>query len=325
MNVLITSASRDVTLIRIFQEALSREGGGKVFAVELNPMTPAIYFADEHYLVPPSSDPSFVDVIKKLCKEHNINLLIPLRDEELPIFAARKKEFIEINTTVMVADPGVIVICQDKKLFAEFCATQNIPVPKGYNDLENISDKELPLFAKPRIGKASKGIIRITSMDELHAILQMNNDFVFQELVNMPEYTVDLFSDFKGRVISVVPRERICIFGGESYVSCTRKHPVLIEESIKISNKLNLIGHNTIQCFFDGDRDIKFIEVNPRYGGAAHLGFAAGVLTPHDLIKLVKGEFVESRIGEFEDNFMMLRYTTDFFINKSFISKKAFS
>jgi carbamoyl-phosphate synthase large subunit len=325
MNVLITSASRDVTLIRTFQKVLASEGGGKVIAVELNPMTPAIYCADEHFLVPPSSDPSFLDSIKGLCEKNQIRLLIPLRDEELPIFASTRKEFRDINTIVMVAGPETIDICQDKKRFADFCESRSIPVPKIFQSTDIFSEKDLPLFAKPRIGKASKGVARISSMADLKPLLRMGDEFIIQEHVNMPEYTIDLFSDFDGRVISVVPRERVYVFGGESFVSCTKKHPTLIQEAIRLSTKLNLIGHNTIQCFFDGDQNIKFIEVNPRYGGAAHLGFAAGALTPLYLVKIVKGEFVESKIGEFQDNLVMLRYTHDLFIDGRSLSKKYLS
>ena len=51
MNVLITSASRKVGLVKAFQQALTEQGGGSVIAVDLSPLSPALYVADEHYLV----------------------------------------------------------------------------------------------------------------------------------------------------------------------------------------------------------------------------------------------------------------------------------
>jgi hypothetical protein len=40
-------------------------------------------------------------------------------------------------------------------------------------------------------------------------------------------------------------------------------------------------------------------------------------------VKLVKGESLTPRIGEFEDNCTMLRYTEDLFLEDGAISKRA--
>ncbi len=120
--------------------------------------------------------------------------------------------------------------------------------------------------------------------------------------------------DFSGQVISAVPRERLYVFGGESFVSKTAKHPILIEESVRLAINLDLVGHNTIQAFFAEDT-VKFIEVNPRFGGAAHLGFVAGAPSPLFLIKLMKGDTLEARVGDFQENLVMMRYTEDLFLS----------
>jgi carbamoyl-phosphate synthase large subunit len=144
---------------------------------------------------------------------------------------------------------------------------------------------------------------------------------IVQEYHKGTEYTIDLFADFDGNVISVVPRERIYTFGGESFIGRTYKNYKLMNDAIKLAEKLNLIGHNTIQCFFDNDETV-FIEVNPRYGGGANLSFAAGANTPLYLIQLVKNKKVKSRIGQFQDSFVMLRYTEDFFVEEKKIAKR---
>ncbi len=90
MNVLITSASRKVGLVRAFQSALARHGGGCVVAVDTSPFAPALYLADRHFLVPPTTDPHFIDQIAELCQRESVGLIVPTRDEELPIFAAAR-------------------------------------------------------------------------------------------------------------------------------------------------------------------------------------------------------------------------------------------
>lgn len=322
MNVLITSASRKVSLVRAFQQALTQEGEGKVIAVDISPLAPALYFADEHYLVPPSNDPEFLTTILNLCKKLSIRLLIPTRDEELSFFAEHKDEFADVDTFVMVSDTNVVKVCQDKKLFIEFCQEKGFAIPESYN-YSDLGYVDFPLFIKPRYGKGGRQAVCVNSKEELEIILKQMPEAIIQEFIQAPEYTVDLFADFTGEVISVVPRERVHVFGGESFVSKTANNPLLIQETIRLARELRLIGHNTIQCFLDKGI-VKFIEVNPRFGGAAHLGFAAGAFTPLFLIKLLKGEKLKPMIGEFKDNYVMLRYTEDLFLDAKSLTKREF-
>ena len=323
MNILISSASRKVSLIRAFQLAVAQEGGGKVIAVDVSPLAPALYLADEHYLVPPSRKPEFLAVMLRLCEQLNIKLLIPTRDEELPFFAEHKEKFADVGTFVMVPDPATVRICQDKKLFIKFCQENGFASPKSYGSVDLPIHVEFPLFIKPRRGKGGRQATRVNSREELELILKQMPEAIVQEFVQAPEYTIDLFADSSGRVISVVPRERIRIFGGESFVSKTSKNPALIREAVRLATELELIGHNTIQCFLDNDV-VKFIEVNPRFGGAAHLGFAAGAPTPVFLVKLLKGQTLEPRIGGFRDNYVMLRYTEDLFVDSESLTDRVF-
>lgn len=323
MNILITSASRKVSLVRAFQEALGHEGGGKVIAVDESPLAAALYFADEHYLVPPSHKPEFLAAMLRLCEDLCISLLIPTRDEELPFFAEHKKKFADVGTLVMVSDPATVRVCQDKRLFIKFCQENGFATAKRYESVDLLMHIEFPIFVKPPRGKGGRQAIRVNSREELELVLKQIPDAIIQELVQAPEYTVDLFADFSGRVISVVPRERIRIFDGESFISKTSKNAVLIQEATRLAENLGLIGHNTIQCFYDNNI-VKFIEVNPRFGGAAHLGFAAGAPTPVFLVKLLNGETLEPKIGKFKDNYIMLRYTQDLFLDTDSLTSRMY-
>lgn len=323
MNVLITSASRKVGLVRAFQSALHSVDGGKVIAVDANPLSPALYIADDHYLVPRSDEPKFLDFMMKFCGSLKIDLLIPTRDEELSIFAKSKERFSKIGTQVMVADEEIVRICQDKKQFIRFCQKNQFATPKSY-DKTDFKKLKFPVFVKPCFGKGGRHAARVDSRKELDIVLKNIPDPIIQEYVRAPEYTVDLFADFSGKIISVIPRERVYVLSGESVISKTSKNPVLIEESIRMANTLHLVGHNTIQCFLDKGM-VKFIEINPRFGGAANLGFAAGAMTPLFMIKLLKGETLQPRIGDFKDNYVMMRYTEDLFVSQDELSRRKFN
>ncbi|AOQ23411.1 hypothetical protein MTAT_09920 [Moorella thermoacetica] len=321
MNVLITSASRKVSLVRAFQEALTQHGGGIVIPVDASPYSAALYESPVRFLVPRSDDPSFISTVLNICEKHEVKLVVPTRDEELPVFAHNKQLFEKNGIKVMVGSSWTIETCQDKKLFLQFCRREGFAVPKEYlpEKVKKVPSL-LPVFIKERRGKGSRRVFKVNTLGQLNELMERLKEPIVQEYVEAPEYTVDLFSDFDGQVISVVPRQRLQIFGGESFVGKTFYHRVIIDECCRMAQKLSLIGHNTIQCFFDGTR-VQFIEVNPRYGGGANLGFAAGAHTPTYLVRLVNGLPVPPRIGQFERDLVMLRYTQDSFLYEKDLKK----
>ncbi len=318
MNILITSASRKVSLVKAFQRALAEEGGGWVIAADASPHSAALYFADKGYVIPSGLGQDFLTVVLSICRKHNVKLLIPTRDEELIFFAEHRELFKNIGTIVMVPEPHVVKTCQDKREFITFCLQHGFSVPKTYEKAQDI--ERFPVFIKERWGKGSKWAFRVDNETELNYLLQRLKEPIIQEYIDATEYTVDLFADFSGNVLSVVPRERLYIFGGESFISRTCKNWCIINEAKRLAQSLGLVGHNTIQCFWHQEQ-VKFIEVNPRYGGAANLSFAAGAFTPRMLIHLILGKEVKPIIGEFRDNYYMFRYTEDIFLTEQELSQ----
>lgn len=311
-NILIMSASRKVSLVRNFKKTLNN--AGKIYAADISVESPALYFADEYLIVPRSDDPNFIDFIIDFCKNNEVKLIIPTRDEELIFFSNNQSLFDEIGVKLMVSDVETIEICQDKLKFINFCKNNAFGIPNTFENIQSISNEDFPLFLKPVVGKSGMDTFKVDSFEELDKILSKDNDFIIQECVEAPEYTIDLFADFEGRVISAVPRQRVNVWGGESLVTRTVNNKLIIDESVRLAEKLKLKGHNTIQCFFDGV-NIKFIEINPRFGGAASISFEAGANSAEFLIKLLNGEKLESKIGNFKDNLVALRFVEDYFID----------
>ncbi len=314
MNVLITSASRKVALVRAFQHALAAHGGGRVVAVDTSPLSPALYLADDHELVPRSDAPEFIDAMLALCRRREVRLLVPTRDEELPVFAAARERFAEAGTLVAVASPETVRTCQDKRAFASFCTANGFSAPRSYEPDEALSGSTWPLFVKPRFGKGGAHTERVDGPADLRRALDRVPELLVQAHVSAPELTVDLFADFGGEVLSAVVRERTRVVAGESYVSRTLDAPQIAAVAARVAHALGLVAHNTLQCFsLDGDAVL--IEVNPRYGGAANLGFAAGAPTPSWLVSLARGERVAPRLGAYQKDLVMLRYTDDLFLH----------
>jgi carbamoyl-phosphate synthase large subunit len=312
-NVLITSASRKVLLVRAFRAALAELGGGSVVAADLEPMAAALYEADRRRRLPRSDDPGFVDAVRALCREERVGLVVPTRDEELPVLAAARDILAEDGTLVLVSSPEAIETCRDKRRFAAAVVAAGLDTALLYDPART----SLPAFVKPRVGKGGRAATAVHTPAELAtAVAAAGPDAVVQELIEAPEYTVDLFLDLDGEAISCVPRQRTVVVSGESVVSRTVDDRDLASASIRLATAIGLVGHVTIQAFRAPDR-IAFIEINPRYGGAANLGFAAGAPTPEYAIRLARGERLEPRLGTHEAGLVMLRAGEDRFVHEA--------
>jgi len=317
MNVLITSASRKVSLVRAFQAALAATGGGRVIAADIDPFAAALYVADTGVLVPRSDDHAFLPAVLQLCRTNEVSLIVPTRDEELPVLAEAQDLFRAAAVTLAVSAADAITTCQDKVRFADFCSTAGFASPAL---LDPEGPLEFPVFVKPRVGKGGRGATRADSRSELRrameAIRHAGGEPIVQRFQDGREVTIDVFADLDGRILSALVRERIVVIGGESWVGMTLDAPWLRDGAVALVRALRLVGHITAQAFEVDDSPV-FIEVNPRYGGGAALGFAAGLSTPEFLVRAARGERLEPLLDRPVPALVMLRHTEDLFLAPS--------
>ncbi len=147
-------------------------------------------------------------------------------------------------------------------------------------------------------------------------IEQAGGESLVQEFIDAAEFTIDVLIDPEGRPIVCVPRERVEVVAGESIVARTARDPELCKATLRLCAAIGLTGHATVQAFRSADR-ITFIEINPRYGGAANLTFAAGAPTPEFAIRIARGERLEARLDDYEAELVMIRYAEDRFVHAS--------
>ena len=189
------------------------------------------------------------DIVPYLSED--VKLIVPVVDEELWFFSHSKNWFKNKGVEVLVASTGTIDTCRDKAEFYKFCRRHGFGVPET---------AQFEAIIKPRFGKGSRGQIRI------------DRSYISQEIITWPEYSIDYYHD--EYITSIIPRERLKVINGESQEARFENSKTLIDEARRLGQELNLEYHNVMQCFFDG-KNIKWIEVNPRYGGGSWLTFEA--------------------------------------------------
>jgi len=323
VNILISSAGRRGALVKCFKDTIKgmERCNGKVISVDASPLAAALYLSDKHYIISRISDQNYINILLNICRKEDIKLIIPTIDTELLILSQNKEIFEKKGIRIAISDTKVIEICSNKLKTFQFFKENNIPTVEtfSYCQVDKIEKLNYPLFIKPCSGSASINTYKINNRKELDFFINYIDNPVIQEYTEGKEFTMDILADFNGKVLNVVPRERIEVRAGEINKGRTVKDKKIIEYVKNITEKLGAIGPITIQCFKKGN-EIKFTEINPRIGGGYPLSFAAGANYPELLIRMVFGEKIEPVLGEFEENLIMLRWEDAVFIKRDEIN-----
>ncbi len=317
---MFTSAGRRVALVRHFKKILSELGlFGKIVVADLQSNAPTRFIADESVLVPPVADPLYIQTILRLCEDHNIQMVIPLIDTELGVLGENEEQFRKMGVRLLVSSTQVNDICVDKRNTSRFLQSIGIETPKIYDANRILEDNEgsYPYFIKPACGSGSVGVNKVKNRSELEFYMKHVPEAIVQEYVSGKEYTIDVLADFEGKVRCVVPRLRIETRAGEVSKGMTVKDPEIIEQSIKIVSALpGALGCITLQCIRTVDDQLKFIEINPRFGGGFPLAIEAGADFPKWIIQLLRGSQANIEIDKWDDGVVMLRYDDAIFVRK---------
>jgi carbamoyl-phosphate synthase large subunit len=312
--VLITAASRRVALVQAFQRALRARGGGQVIVTDINPLSPAVHVADRAYLVPMSDAPDYLDEIATICGAEGVGLVVPTIDDELERFAGARDHFARLGVKVAVSPEHTASICNDKYRTCAHLRSAGVAAAATYRPADVPPGVRYPLFVKPRIGRGGVGAFRVRNPRELQFFLDYVPDAIVQEYLDGPEFTIDVLCDFDGRVLSIVPRQRVVIRAGVIDRGRTSNDPALLRLAERCAAALPFAGPINIQCRVVGGTPVVF-EINPRFSGGIPLTIAAGADFPARLLDLVEGRAVEPAIGQFQPDFWMTSYEASFFLD----------
>ncbi len=322
-NVLVLSAGRRVELIQRFKKAAEKLGiDSLVIAVDISDSAPALYFADRFSLVSRVDSDTYIDDIISVCRSNDVKLIVPTIDTELYMLA-HYRSYIEAHTDakVLVSDERVVDICSDKNLSQRFFEENGFDVPTQLSVEEAMSgNEEFPLFIKPCDGSSSVNTFKLNNVKELEFFAEYIPNPIIQRFVTGVEYSIDAFCDFNSAPITVVPRIRLAMRSGEILKGRICKDRAVINEILTLLNVLKPIGPITVQCIKD-ENSIKFIEINPRFGGGVPMSIDAGADSCENLYRLLMGEKLEYN-EDYSDGHTFIRFDSSIELNENMESIK---
>ena len=310
MNILITSAGTRGYLIRYFKKALKEKG--KIFAADCSKYAPALYNADNYFIVPPVADKNYINELFKICLKNNVKGVISLSDIELPVFAQYKSKFLEKGIKLVVSDPETVDVCYDKYKTFKFLKENKFPFPKTFLSLNEVLREiksktiKFPLLIKPRKGSAGVGIKEVFNIKELQNGFKEKENLIIQEFIQGVQYGIDVFSNSSLVPVSIYAKKVIRIRAGIADKEVTVYDAKMIDHIRSLIGKLGLYGPGDIDLIKRRNEYV-VLEINPRFGGGYPLAHVVGANFPKKAIRLINGDLLEADFRRYPDNIVMMK------------------
>lgn len=316
MNILVSCAGGPaaVGVIKSMND-LDTRSEHKIVAIDCDKLSVGFYLADVSYVVPFSVEDDYWKEVLKIIRKENIDLIVPTGDADIVHFSRNQSMLKKMNVVNFMSDYKTIISCQDKLTFYK-TATEN-----GLSDLmPDTSDKwseiEFPILCKPRRGSGSRGIELWENKNQIKDFsltdnLHYSTDYIYQEYLPGNEYTIDVFCDLSGKVISNIPRERLQTKAGISSKGRIIKDKFIEDSCEELCKVFKIKGPVCIQMKEDFNGNPKFVEVNPRLGGGTYFTTLAGVNFMKLMIDYLNGEDIKAPLAK---EITILRYYNEVII-----------
>ena len=312
MNILILAAGTRNKVVQYFRRAVG--GCGKVIATDASRLGPAIYDADQYYIVPSITEPGYIDLILDICKKEKIGGVLSLIDPELSLLAANKDRFRAVGTTVIGSTYELCEMSLDKMQMYQWLTAHGYKCAGSWMDKDafykavEAGEVSYPVFVKPYRGSASISISKVYDRDTVELLFAHADDLMIQEFLNGQEIGADVYIDMiSGEVISIFTKKKIKMRAGETDKAVSFKDPALFALIEKFVLEAGYRGQIDIDIFeINGEYYIS--EVNPRFGGGYPHAYESGCDHMKLILNNLEGKTNRKNIGAYDEGIYMMKY-----------------
>lgn len=231
-----------------------------------------LYAVPHGIKIPYAKSSEFVPALLEICRKEEIGMLFPGLDAELMPLSLHKSEFEKIGTTVVVSDPSVVALSDDKLLTSRKLSTLGMPAPmtmelSGYGTSGN--HLKYPIIVKQKVGGArSKNVYLFKDKGEFEDFISIKDlvpaDYVIQEFISGDEYTCGSIT-LDGKCRGVIVMQRV-LRDGDTY-KCFSMHNEIIESHVrKLVQSIGPFGACNVQLRLRDNIPYVF-EINARCSG----------------------------------------------------------
>lgn len=276
------------------------------------------YLCDRFYRISRPSSEEYLPRLLSLCRNEDIDVLLPQNTAELSVLAEHKDDFERLGTKVAVSSKNGVDIANNKYELMKRASAVGIPVPRFYlvcrqEDLirraEDLGWPQRPVVIKPPVSNGMRGLriidetldqrtlfftekpsgVHIRMKDLIDVLGSAFPELLIMEYLDGAEYTVDAL---KADRLEVVPRKRDLIKSGITFNGTVEKNEDIIEHSRRLSLDIGLNYAFGFQFKLDEEGAPRLLESNPRIQGTMVLATFAGANVIYGAVKHAMGEEV---------------------------------
>lgn len=256
---------------------------------------------DHFFLVPKANAPDYLDTIKKIVREHSVDMIIPMTEPELSI----TRPFPELIPGIkwITAGDQVVRVGLDKLETMHAIRELDIPVcwTIPVSDGRPIS---YPCIFKSRSGSGSQAVFTVYNDEDVDYLIKRYPDAIFQELLEPAdrEITCAVYRRRDGEVASLLMLRRLA--GGLTGWVKVIKNKETTKMCEAIAHGLNLRGSMNIQLRLTNNGPRVF-EINPRFSSTVMMRHRVGFTDVLWSIDEAEGKSIN--FPEISENLIMVR------------------
>jgi len=261
------------------------------------------------YADPDDKPDQFLEDLDRELARGTYQAIIPIRDSA-PLLLAKHRGQFERHTGFCLPDYETLLIGRDKGKTAKAAIKYNIPIPRTFfpeeQSLEDISRSiKFPALIKPRISSGARGIVfvpdEITLFQSYEAVKANYGEPIIQEYIK-EEYrgdkrehiSVTFLFNMESQLRASFAYQEFRQVGGSASLAASILHPEAIECGAEFLRKLGWRGPAHVEFVIDPqDKQMKMLEINPRFWMALSLAIHAGVDFPYLLYQIIAEGDVE--------------------------------
>lgn len=316
MNILLTSVGRRAYMVKYFKEVLGDEG--KVCVCNSDDKSIAFKYADEKVISPLIYDKEYIPFLLQYCRKNSVDIVISLFDIDLFVLAQHKKEFEKIGTKLIVSNPQIIEVCNDKWKTYNFLKDNGFCVPMSFLHINEVIEKitagelQYPIVVKPRYGCGSISVTIAYDEEDLRYLTKKvnkditnsylkyesavtNDKVIYQECLKGQEYGADIINDLNGETQNVIVRKKLAMRSGETDIAQLVDEPIIRDTLIRLGQVTKHIANMDCDVFLvDGVPYV--LEMNARFGGGYPFSHMGGCNLPKAIVDWVNGKNVDKSL-----------------------------
>lgn len=255
----------------------------RVIGIDRDPNGIGPHWCDAFFAKPPVDEDrqEYRDFWRDLLDREKVDLVLPGLELDVLFFSRNRATFADIPTRIVLNDPALIELAQDKWDFGRELERLGLPaIPARLNAgwAGCTRDLGLPLILKPRQGNGSRGIAVLRDEDDFNYWSRKAKDaFLIQKFIGSDdqEFTVGAFGFGDGTALPpIIFRRKLSIAGNTQYAEVV-DHPVLAAMVEKMAAIFKPLGPTNYQFRMDGDTPY-LLEINPRFSSSTSLRAAFG-------------------------------------------------